>query len=419
MLHTANKVEYGNASVEKELQIRSGDFFLVMEYAKGDTLNKWWEINRCRGIGILPPILQQVAAALDFAHSKGILHRDVKPSNIHVYDEPNKEPEVKVLDFGLAAELKLSMDRLVSKPLGTAGTLPYMSPEQWRGESLSVGADVYSLAAVAYELLQGSFPYEEIFRCRSLNDIYSALEKAELSYPRGVWREMDAVLRKGLSKKARYRYFSCAEFATDFAAAIDVYLARKASANGDGSSGGRSLDGSLLHPLELRIRELEHDQLLIGMSLPCTLSQQKINVFWGGIQKLISNIPPSRLVHANEVLTLNFSGTLDKEEETVFEVSQSYKDEIGEREFKEVWEMAIKWIHRIAPILETYSREDVRVRAIVREIKLRHEKYEEQEKNRNVSLRDGRFFVGNPFYVARRDVGTAICGYYLDDQERK
>lgn len=82
VLHTANKIDYGNASVAKGLQIRSGDFFLVMEFAKGDTLDKWWTKNRHRGIGVLRSIMHQIAAALDFAHSKGILHRDIKPNNM-------------------------------------------------------------------------------------------------------------------------------------------------------------------------------------------------------------------------------------------------------------------------------------------------------------------------------------------------
>ncbi len=135
-----------------------GTAFLVMEYIRGRTLAARIAAglltqHEARTIGL------QIASALTDAADAGIVHRDLKPSNIML---SAKDGDVKVLDFGLARlfgaseiDLTRSSDELVD----TAGTLPYMSPEQIRGEQPDPRSDIYSLGAILYEATSGKRPF--------------------------------------------------------------------------------------------------------------------------------------------------------------------------------------------------------------------------------------------------------------------
>jgi serine/threonine protein kinase len=131
---------------------RDGDLpYLVMELLEGDTL-----ADRLAG-GPLPPaeaarIGAAVADALDAAHGRGIIHRDVKPSNILL----TPAGEVKVMDFGIAAAADETHSTTGSELYGTAA---YISPERAAGQPVTPAADVYSLGAVLYELLTGRPPF--------------------------------------------------------------------------------------------------------------------------------------------------------------------------------------------------------------------------------------------------------------------
>ena len=99
----------------------SGVYYLIMEYAEGEDLRRW--IRRKRKEGSLTPeetlpILRQIAAALDNAHSRRVMHRDIKPGNIMI----NSENMIKILDFGLAAQIHTSMTRVSMAYRGTSGT---------------------------------------------------------------------------------------------------------------------------------------------------------------------------------------------------------------------------------------------------------------------------------------------------------
>ena len=131
--------------------------YLVMEYIAGKTLEDLLDEREGRKLplDVLLPIIGPVAEALDYAHGQTspILHRDIKPSNIMVAGDGT----AKLLDFGIARELKDSMTRVTGQE--TSGTLLYMAPEQFSGGAPSPAGDIYALAATAYECLAGHPPF--------------------------------------------------------------------------------------------------------------------------------------------------------------------------------------------------------------------------------------------------------------------
>jgi serine/threonine protein kinase len=135
----------------------SGFYYMVMEYAPGITLRQL--IDRT---GPIPEkrtlaIFRQIMAALEYAHAKGIIHRDVKPSNIMIDTE--HVDAVKVMDFGIAR----LMNDVHSTQTGTRlGTVSYMSPEQVRAEKeIDQSSDIYSAGVILYEMLSGRLPFPE------------------------------------------------------------------------------------------------------------------------------------------------------------------------------------------------------------------------------------------------------------------
>ena len=133
-----------------------GDYYLVMDLAHGDDLGKWMRQNKDAGLEAKLAIVRQIASALDYAHSRKVLHRDIKPGNIMV----SQAGRVQLLDFGLAAQISTSMSRTSRMVVSQSGTPAYKSPEQWQGRPQGAAADQYALATVTYRLLSGMLPFE-------------------------------------------------------------------------------------------------------------------------------------------------------------------------------------------------------------------------------------------------------------------
>lgn len=130
-----------------------GQPYIVMRYMTGGTLREKL-MKRTMNLEETLKVLEQIAAALDYAHDQGIVHRDLKPANIFMDDRGNGY----LADFGLAKTIEGSQDFTQTKD-GIAGTPAYMAPEQVRGDKLDGRADTYALAVMAYEALAGQLPY--------------------------------------------------------------------------------------------------------------------------------------------------------------------------------------------------------------------------------------------------------------------
>jgi|AGTN01.3.fsa_nt_gi Serine/threonine protein kinase len=153
----------------ESISTAKGEFFLVMERIKGISLLEIIRtIGRIDDPENIATIMMQVCDALSYAHARGVIHRDLKASNIVLVKEgENQEIVVKVLDFGIA---KIEGDMRITYSGLALGSPIYMSPEQCRGETLGIRSDLYSLGVVAYEMFTGQPPYKK----GSVRDIMSA-----------------------------------------------------------------------------------------------------------------------------------------------------------------------------------------------------------------------------------------------------
>jgi serine/threonine protein kinase/Flp pilus assembly protein TadD len=200
-----------------------GSNFIVMELVEGELLSRMLER------GPLPifdaiGIAMQVADALDEAHSLGIVHRDIKSSNLIITDRGL----VKVLDFGLAKSsgnlqppgrdsdsdptTKLGQETVVGLVLGTVA---YMSPEQALGQAVDHRSDIFSLAVVTYEMLTGQLPFNGDSSTEAIDRIVHAEPPAIARFNYNVPSELEHIVRKALEKNPNYRYQSAREMYID------------------------------------------------------------------------------------------------------------------------------------------------------------------------------------------------------------
>ena len=201
-----SKLVHQNIAIAKNLErdISNGNYYLIMECCEGEDLRRW--IRRMRKENLLTleavlPILQQVAAALDYAHEMKVMHRDIKPGNIMI----NSEGKIKVLDFGLAAQIHTSMTRVSMAYHGTSGTGPYMAPEQWEGRIQDARADQYALAVMAYEMLSGHTPFEST----DAAVLREAVLKSKVVALTDIPKYADAAIQRALSKDPAERFADC------------------------------------------------------------------------------------------------------------------------------------------------------------------------------------------------------------------
>ena len=265
VIHLVREINIRDEAARAELKLSPGDSVMVMDYAPGVTLSKW-----CRQFpgGIVPfdlalEIGRQVAAALDYAHSEKIVHRDIKPSNVMVetvmpppaasgalrapsgpsgrLSPPGSSDasgasgraaeaaltrpqaadageagrlklRVRILDFGLAAEIRSSMSRVSTEAGDTSGTRPYMAPEQWLGKKQDGRTDQYALACVLYELLSGAPPFAGVFETGDPMIMMATVKGETPDEIDGVDPAANAALLRALAKAPKDRFPSCAAF---------------------------------------------------------------------------------------------------------------------------------------------------------------------------------------------------------------
>ncbi len=251
------------------IEENGGRTFIAMELLEGQPLDKLLAagslpISRTIEIGI------QLADALDAAHKKGIVHRDIKPGNIFVTERGT----AKILDFGLAKLLKTRDDsgegetigdstNLLTSPGMAVGTIAYMSPEQARGEELDARSDLFSLGAVFYQMVTGKLPFPGSTSAVVFDNILHHAPVAPVTLNPAVPAEFERILNKALEKDRDVRYQVAAELRADLkrlqresdsgrTAPAEASTARRAAATesgllpGEGASATPKSSGSVL-----------------------------------------------------------------------------------------------------------------------------------------------------------------------------
>src|SRR6266705_472017 len=174
----ASALNHPNIATIYELGETGGLHFIAMEYVEGQTLREMMAGKPLHTAEILS-IAVQMADALDAAHTKGIVHRDIKPGNIMIMPRG----QIKVLDFGLAKQVIFDQALTDAETQATEsgllmGTIQYMSPEQALGRPVDHRSDLFSLGVVLYEMATGRLPFSGANESETLDQILHAQPEA-------------------------------------------------------------------------------------------------------------------------------------------------------------------------------------------------------------------------------------------------
>jgi serine/threonine protein kinase/Tfp pilus assembly protein PilF len=208
-----SRLNHPNIAMVFDFDTQDGMDFLVTEYIPGTTL------DASVGPGFLPEkqvvrLGLQLAEGLTAAHEQGVVHRDLKPSNLRIMPDGR----LKILDFGIAKLLptgEREATETLTEATGVTGTLPYMAPEQLRGEQPDSRTDIYAAGAVLYEMATGRRPFEQRLSTVLADDIIHKAPVSPAQINAKLSPKVDDIILKCLEKEPENRYQSAKELAVD------------------------------------------------------------------------------------------------------------------------------------------------------------------------------------------------------------
>jgi Tfp pilus assembly protein PilF/TolB-like protein len=211
---TLSKLNHPSIAMVFDFDTEGETDFLVTEYVPGVTLDAKLPLSGMPESEVLRLGLQ-LASGLEAAHAQGIVHRDLKPGNLRV----TPDGRLKILDFGLARLLprasEMGMAETLSMALEVSGTLPYMAPEQLRGEATDVRSDIWAAGAVLYEMATGKRPFPDAQAATLLNAILNSRPRPPHELNRQLSSGFEVIVLKALEKDPARRHQTAQEFRID------------------------------------------------------------------------------------------------------------------------------------------------------------------------------------------------------------
>jgi eukaryotic-like serine/threonine-protein kinase len=247
----------------------AGRPYIVFEHIQGETLKE--RIKRLGPLSVSETVAYaiEIGRALEAAHGRQLVHRDVKPHNVLI----DEEGRAKVTDFGIARNLELEARNLTGAGR-VVGTTDYVSPEQALGHEVTGQSDIYSLGIVLYEMLTGEVPYKgESSVDVAIKHVREGLPDVQRRRPE-ISAALAAVVERATAKEIANRYQSAGEMVRDLEEVLTYEAARTGAAEGEATAVLQQLPGGLAGRRSLRGRLLRFALpalLILGLALAAGL----------------------------------------------------------------------------------------------------------------------------------------------------
>lgn len=214
--HTAGMLKHPNILEILDAGVDGDECYIVMELVEGaDTLKSYCKPDNLLPVELVVEIIFKCAKALDYAHRQGVVHRDIKPTNILL----TRDKDVKIGDFSIAHVI--NTDTTSTMPMGFVGSPRYMSPEQVQEDSISNQTDLFSLGIVMYEMLTGRHPFTADGFSRLIHKIINEKPPAMRTYRSDIPEILEKIVYHALQKNPASRYTMGLNMAADLSMAFD------------------------------------------------------------------------------------------------------------------------------------------------------------------------------------------------------
>ena len=212
---SAGRLDHPNVLKVYEAGEEAGQPYMVMEYiAGGDTLRSYCKPEKLLPIPTVVELIRQSASALNYAHSQGVLHLDIKPANIML----TEDGVAKLGDFGIAKRLGVDQTQII----GWFGSPLYMSPEQAQDSDITSQSDIFSLGSIFYEMLAGVPPFATKGLTGLIQKVCQEDPQSLTEVREEIPQQLSQVVSKMLEKQLVKRYKTGSELCVDLEAVLKV-----------------------------------------------------------------------------------------------------------------------------------------------------------------------------------------------------